>query len=97
MTQTPKTTLCRACGAKIMFLKTAAGKTAPVDEEAVFFRKGDGKDLFVLGDGTTVRGTRVAEMRDGDSFGYISHFATCTNPDFFRKPRKRDRKKQEEV
>lgn len=93
MTQNPKTTACRACGARIMFLKTAAGKTMPVNEVAVFFRKEEtGKGLFVQGDGTTARGTLVDAMEQGDGFGYISHFATCTNPDFFRKPRKKDRK-----
>lgn len=95
MTQNPKTTACRACGARIMFLKTAAGKTMPVDEEGTFFLEvKDGPELFVLGDGTTARGQRVspAQREDADRFGYVSHFATCTNPDFFRKPRKKDRK-----
>lgn len=95
MTQNPKTTACRACGARIMFLKTAAGKTMPVDEEGTFFLEvKDGPELFVLGDGVTMRGQRVspAQLMDADRFGYISHFATCTNPDFFRKPRKKDRK-----
>ena len=95
MNQNPKTTRCRACGARIMFLKTAAGKTMPVDEEGTFFLEvKDGPELFVLGDGVTMRGQRVSteQLMDADRFGYISHFATCTNPDFFRKPRKKDRK-----
>lgn len=95
MTQNPKTTACRACGARIMFLKTAAGKTMPVDEEGTFFLEvKDGPELFVLGDGTTARGQRVspAQREDADRFGYISHFATCPKADQFRKARKKERK-----
>ena len=95
MNQNPKTTACRACGARIMFLKTAAGKTMPVDEEGAFFLEvKDGPELFVLGDGTTARGQRVspAQREDADRFGYISHFATCPKADQFRKARKKERK-----
>ena len=77
---------CRACGAPIIFLKTAKGKTMPVDEGAVFFKAHpDGKELFILGDGSTMRGNQVSDRAEGDQFGYISHFATCPNADDFRK------------
>ena len=95
MNQNPKTTRCRACGARIMFLKTAAGKTMPVDEEGTFFLEvKDGPELFVLVDGTTARGQRVSQEQreDADRFGYISHFATCPKADQFRKARKKERK-----
>lgn len=95
MTQNPKTTACRACGARIMFLKTAAGKTMPVDEKGTFFLEvKDGPELFVLGDGTTARGQRVSpeQREDADRFGYVSHFATCPKADQFRKARKKERK-----
>lgn len=86
-------TKCRACGATIMFLKTAKGKTMPVDESAVFFKAHpDGKELFILGDGTTMRGNRVTDRAEGDRFGYISHFATCPAADQFRKRGKKARK-----
>lgn len=83
---------CRACGAPIMFLKTAKGKTMPVDEGAVFFKAHpDGKELFILGDGSTMRGNQVSDRAEGDQFGYISHFATCPNADDFRKRGKKAR------
>lgn len=86
-------TKCRACGATIMFLKTAKGKTMPVDEGAVFFKAHpDGKELFILGDGSTMRGNQVSDRAEGDQFGYISHFATCPAAGMFRERGKKARK-----
>jgi hypothetical protein len=88
------TTTCRACGAQIGFIKTVSGKSMPVDADSLRFQPDpNGKELFVLADGTTERGS--TENADGPDtmIGFISHFATCTNPDFFRKPRKSTRKK----
>ena len=88
-----KETTCRACGKPIMFLKTLKGKTTPVNAEAVeFVPDVNGRALYVLPDGTTAHGV-APEPGDPDvHIGYISHFATCTNPDFFRKRNKSERK-----
>ena len=87
-------TSCRACGAPIGFIKTKAGKTVPVDEKSLnFLPDPEGNELFVLVDGSTQRGTRVAEESNSSQIGFISHFATCPEADKFRKPRKSDRKK----
>lgn len=89
-----KTTKCRACGAEIMFIKTQAGKTVPVDSESRrFFPCKDGKELFVLPDGSTKRGRSMKAEVDGAEIGFISHFATCPEADAFRKPRKGGRKR----
>ena len=86
-------TTCRACGKKIMFLKTHNGKTVPVDAESVYFVPDiRGKNLYVLPDGGTLRGVEPMEGDQDKHIGYISHFATCPNADQFRKPRKKDRK-----
>ena len=87
-----KQTFCRACNAPIIFIKTKAGKSIPCDAESVTFLP-NGDDLFVLPDGTTMRGKAMNVEGPAAKIGYTSHFATCTNPDFFRKPRKSDRKK----
>lgn len=85
---------CRACGAPIGFIKTKAGKTVPVDEKSVnFLPDPEGKELFVLVDGSTQRGARVEEESNSSQIGFISHFATCPEADRFRKARKSDRKK----
>lgn len=88
-----KEAICRACGARMLFIKTKNGKTMPVDAEAVrFVPDPAGRNLYVLEDGSVVHGT-APEPDDKDVHtGYISHFATCTEPNFFRKPRKKTRK-----
>ncbi len=87
-------TTCRACGAPIRFIKTKAGKTAPVNAEPVhFIPDPEGGDLFITPDGDAVRGWKIATESNAAYDGYTSHFATCTNPDYFRKPRKGDRRR----
>ena len=79
-------TNCRACRAPIGFIKTVAGKTVPVDAEGVnFLPDPNGKELFVLIDGSTQRGTRVEEESNSSQIGYISHFATCPKAEQFRR------------
>lgn len=88
-----RTASCKGCGTEIMFIKTVAGRTMPVDAESVRFSKG-GKEVFVLPNGEIVHGTRLREGQADpeEMIGYISHFATCTTPEAFRKPRKSTRK-----
>ena len=89
-----KTAKCRACGAEIMFIKTKAGKTMPVDANSVtYYPEDGGMDLFVLLDGSTDRGRRVDAEIDGLKIGFVSHFATCPDAFRFRKPRKSERKR----
>lgn len=93
-----KQTLCRACKAPIIFIKTTAGKTMPCDAHSVYFVPDPlATELYVLPDGSTKRGRSTTEdastLIEKPEIGYTSHFATCTNPDFFRKPRKSDRKR----
>ena len=86
---------CRACGKEIMFIKTSKGKSMPVNPDARQFCPDlNGPDLYVLTDGSVLRGADAREEDKDKHIGFISHFATCTNPDDFRKkkPRKKDRK-----
>lgn len=88
------TTECRACRAPIFFIKTQKGTCIPVDAESVIFKPDPaGSATFVLMDGSTQRGLKVSEQGEDTKIGYISHFATCTEADSFRKRRKSDRKK----
>ena len=91
-------TLCRACHALIIFIKTTAGKTMPCDASSVYFVPDTvAKDVFVCPDGTVKHGRATTEdastLIDEPEIGYMSHFATCPCADQFRKPRKSDRKK----
>ena len=89
---------CRGCGAQIMFIKTAKGKTMPVDTNSVMFVPDlNGKNLYVRPDGDVLRGCEAREEDKDKHIGYISHFATCPKADDFRKtkPRKKERKEAE--
>jgi len=94
VTLRPAVTVCRACGARIIFIKTVKGKTMPVDAEPVSFVPDDnGFAKYVLSDGIVVRGVPPLPGDRDVHEGYISHFATCPSADAFRKNRKSDRKK----
>ena len=73
---------CRACGARILWLKTTKGKNMPVDPGVIRFHAAGGPETFVTVDGKVERGQRKT---DGDQWGYISHFATCPEADRMRK------------
>lgn len=89
-----KTTLCRACGAEIGFIKTVAGKTIPVNpEEVAYEQKAGGSLKIVTPNGEVLSAERPADPQKATGIGYISHFATCPEADKFRKQRKSDRKK----
>ena len=87
-------TTCRACGAPIVFIKTVAGKSIPVNEESKYYiQKANGSQKIVTPNGEVLSAELTDIPDKATGIGFISHFATCTNPEFFRKPRKSDRKK----
>lgn len=73
---------CRACGARILWLKTTKGKNMPVDPGVIRFHVAGGPETFVTVNGKVERGQRATA---GNQWGYISHFATCPQADRFRK------------
>lgn len=87
-----RTTACRGCGAVIGFIKTAAGKTMPVDIKPVLFTRG-GPEVFVTPSGEVIHGTslRYGQADPDELIGYTSHFATCPAAGSFRKRRKSDK------
>ena len=70
---------CDACGAPIFFIQTKGGKYMPVDTKLTVAKEDDPNMTIVLTSGVVQRG-----VKQGDC-GYISHFATCTDPARFRK------------
>ena len=94
-----RTVPCRGCGAEIGFIKTQKGKTMPVDAKSKWIVTDPAGIPFVLADGSVVNAKEVECADDEDAakagyqIGYVSHFATCPAADYFRKPRKSDRKK----
>ena len=88
-------TKCRACGKDILFIETALYKKMPVDAEPVYIvpeegpQRGRQVGTYILPTGGTIRGQIVRDADiDGNTelrLAYVSHFATCTNPERFRK------------
>lgn len=84
---------CRACGAEIFFIKTPAGKSMPLNAEPVDFVPDlNGPEKYVTAEGAVVRGCVPQGGEPDIHRGWIAHWATCSNSDYFRKPRKSDRR-----
>lgn len=85
-----QTVACRSCGASIGFIELPSAKKMPVDPELVRTmihprpgpRPGERHLVLVTERGTIVRGLECS-VTDGGAeavAGYVSHFATCTDP-----------------
>ena len=69
---------CRYCGKRIRFIRLMSGKTMPVDETFLNYKKVEGgKDRIVTPAGEVVTCIAGVETEKADGFGYLSHFATC--------------------
>ena len=89
-----RTTECRACHAQIGFIKTAAGKTMPVNAESVYYiQKAGGSKKIVTPNGEVLSAEYTDDKNKATGIGYVPHWATCTNADAFHTKRKSDRKK----
>lgn len=66
---------CRSCGAAVVFVRTPAGKWAPLDAEPL--------RLFVLDYPAELDGRPQARMVQA----YRPHFSTCPNADEHRAPK----------
>lgn len=79
------TIACRSCGAKIGFIELPSGKKMPVDPELVktyLHPTGVLSIVLVTERGEIRRGGEVSAIAPGAEpvEGYVSHFATCTDP-----------------
>ena len=77
---------CSGCGAEIVWIKTAAGKTMPCDPMPKRYWQKDKASGKVV----TVRGNVISCEFEGDpdtmsGLGYISHFSTCPKAGEFRR------------
>lgn len=86
---------CRACGAEIIFVKTVAGKTMPLNVEPVAVRETGPEpgNTFIRKDGSMVFGEIVGDAEDVQPTveAYVSHFATCPYGGRFRRRQKSER------
>jgi hypothetical protein len=74
------------CGQEIMFLKTPAGSSMPVDvPPARVVLDSQGPLNVVLRNGATSRARLPREDDVEVTDGFTSHFATCEDPDRYRR------------
>ncbi len=78
-----KTSRCKACGAKIAFLKTGKG-----------FMPTDWESLNSVDKRNYIEGLRV---EFNEKRGHVSHFATCPEAAKFRKAKAKGKSKKEKV
>lgn len=85
---------CRRCAETIHFIRTRKGKKMPCNTQKLRIavglnQKGPWTSVVTL-DGDVVRGVRLAdgETSGEDVEGYEPHWATCSRPNQFRRPRK---------
>lgn len=79
---------CRSCGKQIMWIKTTAGKSMPVDPTVRPYWPADGAAGKIVTSQGEVVSCNFDGPRDAVQFGYISHFATCPAADRFRRGKK---------
>lgn len=81
---------CKSCGADIIWIRTASGKNMPCDSKKIYYKPNItyGKLNLVLPNGKVTRGDFDLES---DTFGYISHFATCPSAELHRKVQEKER------
>lgn len=88
-------TACRKCGREMLFAHNiTTGKAGPVDFRAtVYVLRLDLKKLGIPAQtaGDFLRAVEYVRLKDGSTITpdklrfYVSHFATCSNPELFSK------------
>lgn len=77
---------CRACGAKIIFIKTSAGKSIPCNADPVtYWEKPKAKGKVVTPNGMVLSCKFEGDPQKATGIGYVSHFATCPKAGEFRR------------
>lgn len=74
---------CKACGVKLVFIYSAAGKWIPCESGVV---KVDGARVLVFADGVTGRTHQQCTV------GHESHFANCPQGEEFKRAKKAEEK-----
>lgn len=85
---------CRSCGARLIWIKTASGKNMPCDYEPVKFRYNFLSNIRLVTKEGEITGADIVRSANEsyDAIGYFPHWATCSNPEKFKKRGKNDSK-----
>lgn len=74
---------CKSCGAQIIWVPTVNGKAMPCDAKPIPYEEDPTGNLtLVTPDGRVVKARADA---GSETFGYISHFTTCPQANYWRK------------
>ena len=78
---------CHGCGAEIVWIKTAAGKSMPCAPRPVPYwaRPGAAEKVVLQNSGKVVSCDFEGPRDEVTGFGYISHFSTCPQTRDFRR------------
>lgn len=81
-----KTSICKGCGRLVRWIKTPAGKAMPCDPDPVlYWQAAGGASRIVTANGEVVSARLNGPLDRVTGRGYISHFATCTKAEAFRR------------
>ena len=81
-----KTSTCRGCGRKIIWIQTAGGKSMPCDpEEVTYWKSKHGTHKIVTPNGEVVTADIDGFINTATGIGFISHFATCPEAGAYRR------------
>ena len=77
---------CRGCGAPIVWIRTAAGKSMPCDAEPALYKAREGAaGKIVTPNGEVLSCDLDVGPDEATGIGYISHFVTCPQAEQFRR------------
>ena len=76
---------CKGCGAEIVWIKSKNGRAIPCDPEPIPYKRGAaGTSRIVTPGGAVLAGTFTSDPNEADSFGYRSHWSTCSRAEIFK-------------
>lgn len=80
---------CSGCGAEIVFVRTASGRTMPCNVKLVpYWERPGARGIVVNSAGKVVSCDFRGEREKMTGFGHISHFSTCAAAKRFRREKK---------
>ena len=69
---------CTKCGARILWIKTSAGKNMPCDPEPIpYWQDSRGKKRIVTPNGEVIACRLDGDEQTATGVGYVPHWGTC--------------------
>ncbi len=80
-------TVCKACGAAIVWIKTPAGKALPCDAGQRYYveKPLTGTKKIVTKNGEVIACEYTDDLQKANGVGYVPHWATCPQADNFKR------------